>query len=90
MVEVLAARHIENELQVLPDGQQATALVGVIAKTQGVPCPDIMLLDMNLPKTDGAAVLAAFRENGSCAATPVIGCHPRTAPGTAADSPRSA
>jgi CheY-like chemotaxis protein len=38
----------------------------------GGPCPDVILLDLNLPKADGATVLAEFRKREECAHTPVI------------------
>ena len=37
-----------------------------------LPRPDIILLDMNLPRRTGAEVLAVLRENGSCAGIPVV------------------
>ncbi len=70
--EALAAHHIENTLHVVTDGQKALDFVATMGEAQSAPCPDLMLLDMNLPKADGVAVLAAFREHKPCAHTPVI------------------
>jgi CheY-like chemotaxis protein len=70
--EALAAHQVENTLHVVTDGQEALDYFAAMGEAQNAPCPDLMLLDMNLPKADGAAVLAAFREHGACAATPVI------------------
>jgi CheY-like chemotaxis protein len=36
------------------------------------PCPDLMLLDLNLPKADGQRVLSEFRKHPECGHTPVI------------------
>jgi CheY-like chemotaxis protein len=36
------------------------------------PCPDIFLLDLNLPRVDGPTILREFRRHSSCAHTPVI------------------
>jgi CheY-like chemotaxis protein len=36
------------------------------------PCPDLVLLDINLPKVDGPGVLAEFRKHPAGAHTPVI------------------
>jgi CheY-like chemotaxis protein len=36
------------------------------------PCPNVLLLDLNLSKVDGPQVLQAFRNNPACAKTPVI------------------
>jgi CheY-like chemotaxis protein len=70
--EALAVYHIENILHVVTDGQEALEFVAGMGEAQSAPCPDVMLLDMNLPKADGFAVLAAFREHKACARTPVI------------------
>ena len=36
------------------------------------PCPDLMLLDLNLPKVDGSTILQEFRKHPECSLTPVI------------------
>lgn len=36
------------------------------------PCPDILLLDLNLPRVDGHEVLREFRRHPACVTTPVI------------------
>ena len=36
------------------------------------PTPDLILLDLNLPKVDGPQVLSEFRKHPECANTPVI------------------
>jgi chemotaxis family two-component system response regulator Rcp1 len=59
-----------QKLRVATDGQQALEYVAEMGKR--VPCPDLMLLDINLPKVDGAAVLSAFRKLAQCIRTPVI------------------
>lgn len=70
--EALAAYHVENTLHVVSDGQKALEFVAAMGEPQGAPCPDLMLLDINLPKADGITVLAAFREHRACTHTPVI------------------
>lgn len=70
--EALATHHVENTLYVVADGDAALDFVAAMGTPESAPCPDLMLLDMNLPKTDGAAVLAAFRKHQGCGTTPVI------------------
>jgi CheY-like chemotaxis protein len=71
--EALTASHVESTLHVVKDGQEALDFVARMGvEAESVPCPDLMLLDMNLPKADGVTVLAAFRGHKNCAATPVI------------------
>jgi chemotaxis family two-component system response regulator Rcp1 len=67
----LAEHHISHTLHVVSDGQQALDFAHDMGK-QGVPCPDLLLLDINLPKYGGAEVLAEFRKHPECADMPVI------------------
>jgi chemotaxis family two-component system response regulator Rcp1 len=68
----LKAHVPEHHLSVVRDGQQAVQVVGSIGKPGGLPCPDVLLLDMNRPTFSGAGVLAAFRKHPDCASTPVV------------------
>lgn len=70
--EALAAHNVENTLHVVTDGQEALEFIAAMGETQSTPCPDLMLLDMNLPKADGVCILAAFRQHQACTKTPVI------------------
>jgi CheY-like chemotaxis protein len=70
--EALREHHIEHELHVVQDGQQALDYVVRMGKAGEAPCPDILLLDLNLPKADGRTVLTEFRKHPECAKTPVV------------------
>ena len=70
--QALQEHHIEHELHVVRDGQQALDYVVRMGKPGGDPCPDVILLDLNLPKADGPTVLAEFRQHPECARVPVI------------------
>ena len=70
--ESLHEHHIEHELHVVMDGQAALDYVGRMGRLIEVPCPDLVLLDLNLPKDDGATVLKEFRRYPECAHVPVI------------------
>ncbi|MDQ2773442.1 MAG: response regulator [Acidobacteriota bacterium] len=63
---------VECRLHVVKDGAKALDFVARMGKSEDVPCPDLMLLDLNLPKATGAEVLAEFRKHPECAHTPVI------------------
>ena len=54
------------------DGEQAIKFVAQMGKPGRAPCPDLILLDLNLPKADGPQVLSEFRQHPECADTPVI------------------
>ncbi len=70
--QALRQHHIEHSLQVARDGGEAIELLSRMGASGGMPCPDLVLLDLNLPKADGAQVLAALRQRSECAHTPVI------------------
>lgn len=70
--EALDSHGIRYELMLAEDGAAAIEMVERLGKPDGMPCPDLLLLDLNLPKADGVEVLTAFRKNDSCSKTPVI------------------
>lgn len=63
---------IEHELQVAKDGAEALTYLARMGQPGQPPCPDLLLLDLNLPKVDGPQVLTKFRQHPECAQTPVI------------------
>ena len=70
--EALRAHKIAHELHVVVNGEQALAFIARMGKPDQPPCPDILLLDLNLPRADGLDVLREFRGHSACVATPVI------------------
>jgi len=70
--EALTKHGIPYELYLVRDGGEALDFVAHMGQAEGMPCPDVMLLDLNLPKADGTAVLTEFRKHPQCARTPVI------------------
>jgi CheY-like chemotaxis protein len=70
--EALRTHKIANQLHVAVNGEEALALIARMGKPDEPPCPDILLLDLNLPRADGMDVLREFRKHPACAATPVI------------------
>lgn len=68
----LAEYGIEHELHVVHDGEQAIAFLARAGRRGKAPRPDLVLLDLNLPRVGGAEVLMELRHNPQCAATPVI------------------
>ncbi len=68
----LEEHHVSHELHVVKDGGEALAFLAGMGKPGKAPCPDVMLLDLNLPKVDGSQLLREFRKHPECAHTPVI------------------
>lgn len=72
MAAALEKHRIKHELRVAHDGQEALAFFAHMGEPDSPPCPDLMLLDLNLPHLDGFEILAEFRKHPRCAETPVI------------------
>ena len=68
----LAEHAIAHELHVVRDGGLALDFIRRIGQPDGPPCPDVVLLDLNLPKVQGHEILAELRKHPGCARTPVI------------------
>jgi CheY-like chemotaxis protein len=66
----LSQYDLSPELLVVTDGEQAIKFVEDIDRT-GKTCPDLFVLDLNLPKRSGLEVLQKIRSSRSCAETPV-------------------
>jgi chemotaxis family two-component system response regulator Rcp1 len=61
-----------HQLQIAKTGQTAIEYIARAGTEEGVPLPELMLLDLNLPKVDGADVLSHFRRHPKCKHLPVI------------------
>ena len=72
MQETLSASNINAEVLLLEDGEQALELLTRLETDVHANCPDLILLDINLPRTDGFQVLARLRKNNHCANVAVI------------------
>lgn len=65
------ARVLVN-LSVAGDGEEAMGFLKREGKYSSKPRPDIILLDLNLPKKDGRAVLAEIKEDPNLQTIPVV------------------
>ena len=66
-LEALQDARINNKVVVARDGAEALDLL-----SEGNPLPDLILLDINLPKIDGLEVLATVKQNERLKMIPVI------------------
>jgi CheY-like chemotaxis protein len=70
--EALKDHKIWNELHVVEDGAAALDFLHRRPPYENVPRPDLMLLDLNLPRKDGREVLAAVKSDESLKTIPVV------------------
>ena len=70
--EALRDAKIRLNLQVAADGEEAMALLRREGKYAAAPRPDLVLLDLNLPKKDGREVLQEIKADSNLAIIPVV------------------
>ncbi|GAA6618519.1 response regulator [Scytonema sp. NUACC26] len=63
---------ISVNLNVARDGVEAMAFLRKEEQYKGMPTPDIILLDLNLPRKDGREVLAEIKEDRILRRIPVV------------------
>ena len=70
--EALADSKLRNTLHVVADGEAAMAFLRHEGQYAGTPHPNLVLLDLNLPKKDGREVLAEIKGDEHLKRTPVV------------------
>jgi CheY-like chemotaxis protein len=70
--EALKEGKVGNSLTVAPDGVEALAILRQEGRYAGETRPDLILLDLNLPKKDGREVLAEIKDNPALKRIPVV------------------
>jgi CheY-like chemotaxis protein len=69
----LEKRGLAHELVLAHNGEEALVwLDGHTGTTNGESAPDLILLDLNLPRVDGGQLLSHIRKSDSFSRTPVI------------------
>jgi len=64
--------NLSNEVVVTSDGEEALAFLRRQGSYAQVPRPDLILLDLNLPKKTGQEVLAEIKEDPDLRRIPVV------------------
>lgn len=70
--ESVRVHRLDIDLKVISDGERAIAFFNELEAADGVECPSLMLLDLNLPRISGLEVLARVRAARRCGDIPVV------------------
>ena len=70
--EALKEAKVHNNLNVAKDGEEAMEFLYRRGKHQQAPRPDLILLDLNLPRKDGREVLAEIKAHDDIKRIPVV------------------
>jgi len=70
--EALDYDKMNNDLHVVDDGEKAMEFLHREGSYADAPRPDLILLDLNLPKKDGRQVLAEIKSDSNLKRIPVV------------------
>ena len=71
-VEALKESKVRNNLYLVKDGVEAMRFLSRQEPYSEMPLPDLILLDLNLPRKDGREVLAEIKEDPKLRLIPVV------------------
>lgn len=70
--EAMRSGRVLNRISVATDGEAALAFLNHAAGFENAPRPDLILLDLNIPKKDGFEVLREIKDHPSLSQVPVV------------------
>jgi CheY-like chemotaxis protein len=79
--EAITTYKVHANVLVVRDGEDAIRLIDRVDNDDKTSCPELFLLDLNIPTKNGEEVLSHIRNSRRCNATPVVVV-------TSSDSPR--
>jgi CheY-like chemotaxis protein len=72
LLDFLEQSKVRNRIHWVKDGEAAMAFLHREGEYAGKPAPDLILLDLNLPKKDGREVLSEIKADPKLAHIPVV------------------
>ncbi len=69
--EALVQHQVDCEVVLITNGERAIEFIRGI-ETEGAPCADLVILDLNLPRKTGWEVLETVRASTYCRQAPVV------------------
>ena len=70
--EVISAYKMANNIHVVTNGEDALSFLYKKGKYKTAPTPDIVFLDLNLPKIDGREILIDIKHNEKLKRIPIV------------------
>ncbi|PYT12316.1 MAG: response regulator [Acidobacteria bacterium] len=70
--EALQLAGLDFELHAVDNGENAVEFIDKVEGDDTLPRPDLVLLDLNLPKKGGGLVLERVRRSPTCGHVPVV------------------
>jgi chemotaxis family two-component system response regulator Rcp1 len=71
-MEALKEAKLANHVSIASDGEEALAFLRKEKGYGNAPRPDLILLDLNLPKKDGREILAEIKKDANLKRIPVV------------------
>ena len=70
--EALQSGKVVNRISVATDGEEALDFLNQAPGFENAPRPDLILLDLNIPKKNGFEVLSEIKDHPSVSSVPVL------------------
>ncbi len=71
-LEALASSTYQSHVNTVPDGEEAIAYLHRAGAYSNAARPNLVILDLNLPRKDGRVVLADFKSDPALRSVPVV------------------
>jgi len=70
--EALRRHEFQYRLAVADNGEEMLKMIAAVDRDPSQSCPDLFLIDLNLPRRPGDEILARLRQSSRCAHVPAI------------------